>query len=77
MKNDESPDNDGLLREFYENFWKEIKNLFPIQCENPFNKRAKHFTKTSSNKTNWKKNSEKILIKKLVFCLVIKCWTVS
>ena len=28
MQNDKSPDNDGLIKEFYETFWNELKEIF-------------------------------------------------
>ena len=28
MQSDKSPDNDGLKKEIYENFWNELKEIF-------------------------------------------------
>ena len=36
MKNDKSPDNDGLKKEFMKPFGKKLKPISPIQYENLF-----------------------------------------
>ena len=36
MKNDKSPGNDGITKEFYEFFWDDIKNSLSDSIKKPF-----------------------------------------
>ena len=40
MKNDKSPGNDGITKEFYELFWDDIKNLLSDPINNSFSFRS-------------------------------------
>ena len=62
MKNDKSAGNDGLTKEFLQPFGNKLKHFFSNSIRKSF-LTEEHFTKTSSNKTNWKKDRDKGLIK--------------
>ena len=60
MKNDKSPDNDGLKKEFYETFWEEIKTHFSNSIRKSF---LTEELSTSQKQAVIKKDRDKRLIK--------------
>ena len=50
-------------KSFMESFGKKLKPHFRFNTKILFNRRTKHFTKTSSNEANWKKYGDKRFIK--------------
>ena len=60
MKNDKSPDNDGLKKEFYETFWEEIKTHFSNSIRKSF---LTEELSTSQKQGIIKKDRDKRLIK--------------